>query len=144
MAKRSEALQPLSRDHHQALKAAIALKRADVDLDPTSRFLEFWDGEGQHHFRVEEEVLLPLWAEHGAHDHPAVVRVLTDHVDIRRRAMRIRSGRAGVEEMRELGQLLDDHVRFEERELFPLIENTLDENALEALTGAVLAAEESS
>ncbi|MGE5746261.1 MAG: hypothetical protein ACM33U_03265, partial [Solirubrobacterales bacterium] len=61
-----------------------------------------------------------------------------------RRAMRIRSGRAGVEEMRELGQLLDDHVRFEERELFPLIEDTLDENALEALTAAVLAAEESS
>ena len=90
--KRSEALQPLSRDHHRALTAAVALKRATEVDDAGSRFLEFWDDHGEHHFRVEEEVLLPAWAEHGAYDDPAVVRVLTDHVAIRRDAMRLRRG----------------------------------------------------
>jgi hypothetical protein len=43
--------------------------------------------------------------------------------------------------IRELGERLAAHVRFEERELFPLIEADLGENALERLARAVAAAE---
>jgi hemerythrin-like domain-containing protein len=142
--KRSEALQPLSRDHHQALKAAIGLKRASETEEAGRSFLKFWDGHGQEHFRIEEEVLLPLWAEHGPHDDPAVARVLTDHVAIRRDALRLRRGELGVDGLHALGEMLDRHVRFEERELFPLIERTLDEEAQAELTAAVLAAESGS
>lgn len=140
--KRSEALQPLSRDHHQALKAALGLKRASEIEEAGRSFLAFWDGHGQQHFRVEEEVLLPLWADHGPHDDPAVARVLTDHVAIRRDVSRLRRGELGLDGLHVLGEMLDRHVRFEERELFPLIERTLDDSGLAELTAAVLAAEE--
>jgi hypothetical protein len=86
--KRSEALAPLSRQHHQGLFIALTLKRADPESAVEARraFMEFWESDGREHFRIEEEVLLPAYARHGAHDHPAVVKVLTDHVDLRRRA----------------------------------------------------------
>jgi hemerythrin-like domain-containing protein len=142
--KRSPALEPLSRDHHQALVAAQRLRRTASVAEAAPQFLEFWDEHGRHHFEVEEAVLLPIWAEHGPHDHPAVVRVLTDHVAIRRDAARVRSGEASLEDLHELGRRLDDHVRFEEKELFPLIERTLDEPAQQRLAREVVAAEERS
>jgi hemerythrin-like domain-containing protein len=140
--KRSPALQPLSRDHHQALVAAQRLRRAESVAEAAAEFLEFWDDHGQRHFQVEEEVLLPIWAEHGAHDHPTVARVLTDHVAIRREAARIRGKEAGLDDLQALGERLNDHVRFEEEELFPLIERTLDEPAQQRLAREVMTAEE--
>jgi hypothetical protein len=38
----------------------------------------------------------------------------------------------------ELGTLLHDHVRFEERELFPLLEDRLSEPQLERLGAALM------
>jgi hypothetical protein len=69
---RSDALAPLSRQHHQGLFAALKLKRADAAgaAEARAAFVEFWEREGREHFRVEEEVLLPAYARHGAHDHP--------------------------------------------------------------------------
>lgn len=86
--KRVEALQPLSRDHLKALLAAKRLRNA-TDASAASRdFLEFWDGEGQHHFRVEEEVLLPGCALKSPVERVAVARMLEEHLAIRRGALR--------------------------------------------------------
>ena len=65
--KRTAALQPLSRDHHQALSVAQKLRRADAGTAPGVRdaFLEFWRSHGRDHFRSEEEILLPAFAGHG-------------------------------------------------------------------------------
>jgi hemerythrin-like domain-containing protein len=140
--KRVEALQPLSRDHLKALLAAKRLRNA-ADASAASRdFLEFWDGEGQRHFRVEEEVLLPGWALKSPVDRVAVVRMLEEHLAIRRGALRAVAAEATIEELRDLGQLLDDHVRFEERELFPMIEEALDPDSLRRLATAIRHAEE--
>ena len=86
--KRSEELAPLSRDHHRGLFVALALRRATRADAAAARagFLEFWRSGGQQHFAIEEEVLLPGFARRGPADHEAVVRVLVEHVDLRRRA----------------------------------------------------------
>ena len=139
--KRAPALQPLSRDHLQALLAAKRLRSA-TDAGAASRdFLAFWESEGQHHFRVEEEVLLPGWALHCAVDRVAVARMLDEHLAIRREALRATAEEASIEELRDLGQLLNDHVRFEERELFPMIEASLDPDSLRRLAMAIERAE---
>ena len=139
--KRAEALQPLSRDHLKALQAAKALREA-ADADAArAEFLEFWDGHGAHHFRVEEEVLLPWWARYAPVDRPAISRMLEEHLEIRRQALRLAAGEASLAELRSLGDLLHDHVRFEERQLFPAIEGSLGEEHLAKLVPAVLAAE---
>lgn len=140
--KRSEALQPLSRDHLNALIAAKKLREAEEAGEATRVLLDFWHGDGRHHFRVEEEVLLPQWALRAPVDRAAVGRMLDDHLDIRREALRAEAGEIALEELRELGQRLDDHVRFEERQLFPAIEQALDDEGLERLAAAVLSAEE--
>lgn len=140
--KRAEALQPLSRDHLVALLTAKALKEADDEEAARARFLEFWDPHGAHHFRVEEEVLLPHWALFAEVDAEAVRRMLDEHLVIRREALRLAAGEGDLEELRRLGRLLHDHVRFEERLLFPMIEDALDERQLARLVPAVLEAEE--
>lgn len=139
--KREEALQPLSREHLDALLAAKKLREAE-SLEAASRaFLDFWRGDGQHHFRVEEEVLLPGWAAHAEVDRDGVHRMLDEHLTIRREALRLEAGEMTLDRARELGQLLDDHVRFEERQLFPAIEDALEAAGLSRLGAAIEAAE---
>jgi hypothetical protein len=60
--KRSEALQPLSRDHQHALAVALKLRRATDAAAQEARddFIAYWREHGALHFRVEEDVLLGL------------------------------------------------------------------------------------
>jgi hemerythrin-like domain-containing protein len=141
--KRSAALSPLSRDHHHGLFAALKLTRAD-DGDAgaaAAAFLEFWRAEGRRHFQIEEDLLLPGFARHGAADHPAVVRALVEHVDLRRRAQDVERGDAPLDALHELGRRLSEHIRGEENVLFPLVEETLPADELDALGRAIEAAE---
>jgi DUF438 domain-containing protein len=132
--KRHEALEQLSRDHHQALFQAMRLKRASEDDagDVLGDFLDFWFGVGHLHFRAEEEVLLPAYSAYGDAAREEVVRVLVDHVEIRREAHELGAtkGDPPPERLRALGTRLDAHERHEERVLFPLIEEALPEDEL--------------
>lgn len=141
MSKRAEALQPLSRDHLQALLAAKALREASDAEAATAAFLDFWRDHGAHHFRVEEEVLLPQWARFAEVDLSAVRRMLEEHLAIRREALRLVAEEATLEDLNALGQLLHDHVRFEERQLFPAIEESLNADQLAQLVPVVEEAE---
>ena len=122
----------------------MRLKRAGSgDSDRVSQeFLDFWSAHGAPHFRIEEEILLPAYARHADPTAEAIVRVLTDHVRIRERVDSIRAaGGLSVTELNELGELLDSHVRHEERVLFPLIEAALPRDELAELAAAIEAAE---
>ena len=135
--KRDPALVPLSHDHHQALFVAQALRRANEATAPEARarFAAYWAEHGQPHFRLEEEVLLPAFARYGDSHHPLVAQALCDHVAIRRLAGEVEL--ASPAGLRELGTRLVEHVRLEERELFPLIESALPPAALSAVAGAL-------
>jgi hypothetical protein len=139
--KRDPALTTLSHDHHQALFVAQKLRRATAATAGEARaaFLAFWDGQGHMHFRLEEEILLPAYAGYGDAHHPLVAQALCEHVDIRHRADELaRDGGSPPAALNELGVRLADHVRLEERELFPLIERALPRAQLATL-GAELA-----
>jgi hemerythrin-like domain-containing protein len=140
--KRAEALQPLSREHLKSLLAAKRLRDATDAAEAGQDFLDFWEREGKHHFRVEEEVLLPGWALHCPVERVAVARMLEEHLAIRRGALRVAAEAASLEELQDLGRLLDDHVRFEERELFPIVEEALAPEDLGRLAEAIARAEE--
>jgi hemerythrin-like domain-containing protein len=141
--KRSAALTPLSRDHHRGLFAALRLTRAtDGDAgEAAAGFLEFWHAEGRRHFQIEEDLLLPGFARHGPADHPALVRALVEHVDLRRRAQDLERGGEPLEALHELGRRLSAHIREEENVLFTLVEDTLPADELAALGEAIEAAE---
>ena len=141
--KRDPALSDLSRDHHQALYRAMRMKRAaEDDLgEVRDNVLEFWVDHGAKHFRIEEEILLPALATSADPGDEAVVKVLVDHVWIRERMHRLAGGELDLAEMHELGDRLEQHVRHEERVLFPLIEAALEEDALAALGHRIAGAE---
>jgi hemerythrin-like domain-containing protein len=144
--KRNEALQQLSRDHHRALEAALKLRRAEPEDAKAVRkdYLGFWRDHGAIHFRVEEEVMLPAFAQHGDESDPAVIRVLADHEEIRRRSAELEeSASPRTEDLTALGELLADHVRHEERVLFPLIEEAMPEAALAEMAQEIEEAERS-
>jgi iron-sulfur cluster repair protein YtfE (RIC family) len=125
--KRHDALASLSRDHHHALVVAQRLKRASQATAAAAReaFLDYWRVDGQRHFHEEEEILLPTYAGYRDPEQPVVARVLIDHIRIRRLAQQLATDRPGVGVLHTLGAQLEEHVRREERELFPLIEQAL-------------------
>jgi hemerythrin-like domain-containing protein len=139
--KRHEALEQLSRDHHQALFQAMRLKRAEPGNagEVLGEFLDFWFGVGYLHFRAEEEVLLPAYSAYGDVSRDEVIRVLVDHAEIRRAAHELGGTKEPPppERLHALGERLDAHVRHEERVLFPLIEEALPEDELARVARAV-------
>jgi hemerythrin-like domain-containing protein len=139
--KRHPVLQDLSRDHFFALEQGQRLRRAQADTLATAvdEFLRFWRGKMVHHFREEEEVLIPMLARHRPADDPAVVTVLVQHVDIARHAIDLESSRRDVPVAHSLGELIDRHVRHEESVLFPMIEVVLSEDELTDLGARLIA-----
>ncbi len=143
--KRDPALVSLSRDHHRALAVARNLRRATTERTPDARasVLSFWWTAGRAHFRIEEEVLLPAYAGYGDAYHPLVARALCEHVAIRHAIdALVDDPTPALGQLHELGGMLADHVRMEERELFVLIEQALPAPQLAALSAALATAEE--
>ena len=138
--RRADALQPLSRDHLKALLAAKRVVDARDAAAAQSAFFQFWEAE-RDHFRLEEEILLPHWAASAEVDVTAVERMLADHLAIRAAALRLAREPLALQDLHALGARLHDHVRFEERELFPAIERALDRDTLDRLGDAIAAVE---
>jgi hypothetical protein len=139
--KRHPALAPLSRDHQHTLAVAQRLRRATPETGPqaVAAFLAVWDLEERQHFRLEEEVLLPACAAHSEPDHPVILRILVDHLRIRCAVERL-STDPSLATPHALGEILASHVRLEEHELFPLIEECVPEAALRVLGERLLSA----
>jgi hemerythrin-like domain-containing protein len=138
----------LSQHHHFALIQALAMRRAaEAPAEKcqaaverqAEKFIAFWHKTGMVHFREEEEVLLPAYARQMRLDQDAgVMRLLADHAEIRAAAEDFENRLAKklpieVETMAHLAKILHDHVRFEENELFPRIENVLGDEKLNAM-----------
>lgn len=143
--KRSDALRPLSEEHHLGLVAARGLRRAGRGDRPLAEavawFMAAWRAEIQPHFRAEEEYLLPAFAQAAPPDDPLIVRTLVEHVALRRAVHALERAEAGdLALAAEIGQALDDHIRFEERVLFPAIEAALAGPRLAELGTELLAA----
>ena len=121
---RAPELIPLSHDHHQALFVALQLRRATLATLPAALagLQRFWEGGGAAHFEAEEAWFVPGLSDAPGWDE-AVARMLREHEDLRARIATVTE----LDEAVALGERLRDHVRFEERELFGMVEATLRE-----------------
>lgn len=123
--KRSTALQSLSREHHAALKLARACERSveSGQLDDTCRrVIAAFANELEPHFMLEENELLPLLP--GAELRALAERTLAEHAELRALVEQLRQ-RCAADTLQDFGKSLVAHVRFEERELFPALEELL-------------------
>lgn len=128
--KRDARLRRLSSEHHHALVLSRALIDRGGAWTPQdgAAFLERFTAEIEPHFQIEERLLLPA-LRGTAPD--LVARTESDHAWIRAALPAVQLGDG--HEARALGQRLADHVRFEERILFPAAELALTEEQLDEL-----------
>ena len=131
MTRRHDALVPLTHDHHHALAQARRLKDvAGMDSESDRRnaandFVNFYFGRAVRHFHEEEELFFaPLVDAPEARD--MVVRAVSEHLRlhalVRTVKRQLTAGEADPELLKRISELLTDHVRFEEKELFPVVE----------------------
>ncbi len=134
--KRHESLIPFSRDHYVGLVQAQHLIKSQGSDAAARRaavadFLDVWAVEIEPHFQDEERLLAALMA---AGDR---VQFEEEHARLRALALEARHKRQQIdpesEWVKTLGQLLNDHIRWEERHLFPAIEKSASEEQLKAL-----------
>ncbi len=125
--KRHAALLQLSREHHVALKLARQARFAcDAGLDAAiiqaaGAIRGSFPKELEAHFQVEEENLLPAMAAVG--ENVLVRRVRAEHDELRDLNRRLAD--PDGETLGRFAALLNDHVRFEERELFEAAQRLL-------------------
>ncbi|MEA2453225.1 MAG: hypothetical protein QOG04_1935 [Actinomycetota bacterium] len=133
---------PLTHDHHHALAACRRLRVA-AEGDEATRskgtraFLEFFASETVTHFREEEEQLFPLIV--GVVDAQATLqKALIDHLQIHAAIADVRTeatkSSPSAISMIGVATLLEGHIRFEEKILFPLIERLVGADTLRLLS----------
>jgi iron-sulfur cluster repair protein YtfE (RIC family) len=140
--KRSEALQPLSRQHHNGLLFCLLLQKGikkQASLETMQEFIQsFWYKDLHHHFNLEEDHLVPLQKQY--HQlHEPLDRMVNEHYGLKN-IINENSLNITYDSVQALHDSLEAHIRFEERELFPLIEATISEQQRSAI-GSVLSAE---
>jgi hemerythrin-like domain-containing protein len=137
--QRSQSLIPFSHDHHHGLVVCRRIQEGlNRNIDPgriTDYVRDFWLKDLEQHFEEEENLLLPLLEEPNVF----VKRTRDEHKRIR---LLIEQMSEGDEEAQEsilaaFAELLNAHIRFEERELFPLIESEAGTEKLEKVAIAL-------
>ncbi len=130
--KRSEQLAPLSREHHDGLLFSWKIKQGltnKTSLELLKKFtFWYWRNHIKPHFYQEEQILLPYLSA----DHPMAIQLREEHDHIRELIL-------GLDEEADshifliLCDLLNKHIRFEERELFGHLEELLSKEQLDTV-----------
>lgn len=147
--QRHPALAPLSRDHYAGLvqaqhliKAGDTTKALAVDRrQAVAEFLDVWAREIRPHFEDEEQLLGELLA---ADDRK---QMRDEHQALYSIADALRALRKEIDPdpatLVKAGTLLNNHIRWEERELFGRLQNDLTEDQLAQLQKRTTVLEES-
>lgn len=139
--KRHPALYILSHDHHKGLILAQQLKKGAPQYKGMPSTLEgkkeytisFYDTELVKHFEDEEKILFPSAVKSDDEIDSLVKEVISEHRKIESLINDLKKNYDVVGLLDELGRLLEDHIRKEERKLFPKVEETLSEEELIAI-----------
>lgn len=123
--KRDKNLYPLSHQHHNGLMAVLLLKKGiskQADVKVMADFiLTAWKEELEEHFIAEEKVLEPSLL-HLPQVQELYNRMLNEHQQIRSVIPELQQGKESTALIELFHVLLDKHIRFEERVLFPFVE----------------------
>jgi iron-sulfur cluster repair protein YtfE (RIC family) len=140
---RHTTLIPLSRDHHEALLIALRLKKGGP-ASPHDRLwstelakqkhslLLFYERELLPHFTIEEEILFPA-ALTVPEVHETIKNLLAQHQKMREAMHGISQTNDEAQlkkELADFGLMLESHIRIEERELFPKLEEAVNQGKI--------------
>lgn len=138
-AKRHPSLIPLSREHHLGLLLAFRLchgfprtrKPSDSPQEQAEDTIRFFHDNLGAHFRAEEDVLFPAIRTYAPHAAAVLATLTSEHAALRAQVEQLAHAppdeAALLPLLRTFGDLLERHIRREERELFPLYETHVPE-----------------
>ena len=140
--KRNPALYTLSHDHHQGLILAQQLKKGAPQYkgmpstleDKKEYTLSFYKTELVKHFQDEEEILFPAVKNKNDELDRKIAEIISEHRKMESLIKDLEETDQLQNVLDELGQLLEKHIRKEERELFVEIENVLTEEELQVIS----------
>jgi len=133
MSKQKNTIGPISREHHETLLLALHLQQGEkilsktVSYDPIDQAREIVDFYNLHladHFEIEERILFPS-VSRLIPTTAALINELTE--EHRRLEQMIDEFRKEIfkdidHSLREFGALLEEHIRKEDEQLFPLFD----------------------
>lgn len=125
--KRHKALQPLSRDHHHGLLLSWKIRSGfskNIEAERIKTYADwFFENYLMPHFELEETHVFPLIDA----DNELVKRALAEH----RRLKRLFTDKENIlKSLSLIEEELEQHIRFEERVLFPEIQKVATEKDL--------------
>lgn len=129
--KRNDHIVKLSRDHHASLlfcwKLRQGIKR-HASIQQMVKYVQYFlNHHLTPHFKEEEEILFaPLKDK-------KVTKAINDHIKIKKSVDEIifSGSENQINQLSALADMVDEHVRYEERILFPHLEKELTEEQLE-------------
>ena len=135
--KRHPALIPLSREHHGALilarllqKDAPVYKGLPTDIQGKAEYAsKFYQEELVKHFEDEEMVLKLVTGVESNLD-LMIKTIYSEHQELHKLFQSIDKHPDLTSHLDQIGKTLETHIRKEERELFPLMQETCNEDLM--------------
>ena len=130
--KRSKQLTPLSKEHHEGLLCCWKINQGLANNTSVDRIgsylLDFYDKHLVRHFEEEEHLIFPLLSSDNSNRLEAELhhKMLREMIATFRNVTQI-----PILSLRYFSEILDRHIRFEERFLFPIIEKEATADALQ-------------
>ena len=128
--RRHPSLHHLSHDHHHGLLLCWKIRQGfklGVELSRIKAYAEwFWNHHLENHFKEEEERIFSILSG----DNPRIKQALSEHKRLKKHFT------IWEDPEKNLGQIeeeLEKHIRFEERILFPVIQEKATAEQLEAI-----------
>ena len=128
---RSSQLLPLSAEHRDGMLFVTRIRQAlgQVSGERLRNYtLWYWKNHIRPHFFQEEKILLPYMPV----DHSMALKLQDDHAYIRDLILSL-DQEVDKQSLKSLCDLLDAHIRFEERDVFAYLEQNLSEKQLNTI-----------
>lgn len=139
---RHAALVPLSHDHHHFLAHANRMREA-AGQDSAARrlaaddYVSFYLGKGLRNLREEQELFFPATFFANDEVRSLVLRALAAHLAMCHQTHRLQeelaTGEIDPALLEQVAEILNEHVRFEEGELFTAIQSAIPDEELQRL-----------
>lgn len=133
--QRHSSIAQFSREHHFGLLLGYKIKqglRYEVTPERIRAYILYaFDKEIMHHFEEEERVLFPALPG----NNELIVTALEQHTAIRNLLINISSDKFEKDQLSEMAALIEEHIRFEERQLFNYLQDNLEEATLNEISG---------
>ena len=129
--KRSVSLMSLSKEHHFTLLFCWKIRQGlknEIDASRIIKYVQYFEKYLLlPHFKQEENVVFLL------SDDKLVQKAIDQHQQIKNLISELPGAKDVEGILQKLAALVDDHVRYEERELFPHLESLLSYEQLESI-----------